>query len=418
MLSFIKDTDKDIILLGANGSGKSSFANFLKNSNIGSLTVLPAQRNLYLNSDSYVKLSEASVDLTSIQQEQNQRSFKGYDDSSIKEFNKVITAYVNNHVIESSSFYTGNQPEISFKESKIGNLFAIFNKLIPNITFEINTSIRTIYPTINGNSYHFNELSDGERAIVYYISHTLVADENSTIIIDEPEIYINASLYKSLWDILIAKRPDCQFIFITHSFDFIASRDSESTKLLWIKNFNPPVNWTIENLPNINDIPVHLIAELASSRKPILFCEGELSGFDYKLYSLLFSSKYNVQPVGNHLSVIQYTRAINKQINMVNAIGIIDRDQNEQEQINTYKKDKIYTLPFNEIEMLLLYESLMKKVLENCCDNPDDKIKRFKENFFKEVTNKKDRIITAAIKKYMDTEISNYRIQSFGSVTG
>ena len=48
--------------------------------------------------------------------------------------------------------------------------------------------------------YHGQEMSDGERVILYLIGQCLSLPERSVIIIDEPEIHLHKSLVDKLWN--------------------------------------------------------------------------------------------------------------------------------------------------------------------------------------------------------------------------
>ena len=61
------------------------------------------------------------------------------------------------------------------------------------------------------------------------------------------------------------------------------------------------------------------------------------------------------------------------------AYGIIDYDWMDEEKIAKYKKKNIFVLPFNEIEMLLVDEAVVKSVLAS-----DDQDKELKLNKFQE----------------------------------
>ena len=100
----------------------------------------------------------------------------------------------------------------------------IWNKIFPEITFVLESDERVVEVEKNGSKYSINGLSDGERCILFYIGNVLLAPENSYIIVDEPETFLNAAVYNELWDLLISERPDCQFIFASHNMDFVQSR--------------------------------------------------------------------------------------------------------------------------------------------------------------------------------------------------
>lgn len=422
LLEIIRDTNKNIILLGANGSGKSSLANFLKNSGDQRIIVAPAQKYLFISEGGGYR-NEATPDYDSIRCKQRERDFKNVPDISDFRyyFKDLITALINEYAEEASNQYLGNA-SIEFNKSKMGILCRIFNELLPNIQLDINVKNRSLnaISLSTNKKYDFNLMSDGERAVVFYLANVLIADHNSIIVIDEPETYINPSIYKELWDCLISERSDCQFIFITHSMDFIASRDGENTKFYWLKKFTPPESWEIETLPTIGEMPKILVAELASSRKPILFCEGTLESWDYQIYSILFSDKYTIQPVESHTSVINYTKAFNESnhLHHNSAIGIIDGDLLFGNRIAQYKKRNIHVLSFNEIEMVLLWLPIIEKVLTpfNDINSVQSKIKEFQQKFFSSIQNNKQRIITAAVKKEIDGELESYRVQNDKSI--
>lgn len=61
--------------------------------------------------------------------------------------------------------------------------------------------------------YNGNKMSDGERAIFYFIGEVLCAKENSLIIIDEPENHLHKSILVRLWNAIESVRDDCMYIY-------------------------------------------------------------------------------------------------------------------------------------------------------------------------------------------------------------
>ena len=151
-------------------------------------------------------------------------------------------------------------------------------------------------------------LSDGEKAIFYYIAHVLLAQEKSYIIVDEPENHLHLALVSKLWDTLELIREDCQFIYLTHNLEFANTRTN--SKKIWMKSFTAPATWDMQEIESNKDIPQVLYMELLGSRKAILFCEGKKTSYDINLYSRLFPN-YLVIPVDGHMQVINFTRAFN-----------------------------------------------------------------------------------------------------------
>lgn len=127
--------------------------------------------------------------------------------------------------------------------------------------------------TDNSEKYDFMSLSDGEKAVFYYIAHVLSAKPTSFIIVDEPENHLHLSIISKLWNTLESVRTDCRFIYLTHNLDFAASRNN--VEKLWMKKFEAPANWDLQRLPENDEIPEMIYMEILGSRKQILFCEGK-----------------------------------------------------------------------------------------------------------------------------------------------
>ena len=189
-------------------------------------------------------------------------------------------------------------------------------------------------------------MSDGERVAFFYIATVVAAPKQSFIIVDEPENHLNPAIYNKIWDKLIAVRNDCQFIFISHTMDFINARSN--FELVKIKNFIRPNKFEFEFLGNaLEDIPAEVIVDIVGSRKPLLFCEGSKNDYDYKIYEKLFGDQYTVIPTGNCLSVENSVEACNMHAttySIQSAIGIIDSDLKSAEEIERLKAKKVYTL--------------------------------------------------------------------------
>ena len=235
------------------------------------------------------------------------------------------------------------------------------------------------------------------------IKNQLIAPENSYIVVDEPETFLNAAVYNELWDLLISERPDCQFIFASHNMDFVQSRSNAT--YVWCKKFEAPYNLDYQILQESQEMPLSLLTEVSGTKKPILFCEGTKTSLDYQIYSKLFSEFCFVKPVQGHKQVIQHTKAYNdlQYVHGNTAFGIIDNDWMDENSIQGHKEQNIFVLPFNEVEMILVDEAVVK----SCLHFDDDKEKQRKfENFQQSIIDsckeKKDKIISIALKKRLD----------------
>ncbi|TPR14450.1 AAA family ATPase [Apilactobacillus timberlakei] len=417
ILSKIAIVKRTAVIVGANGSGKSTFVNSLYGSNLSNLTVIPAQKVLYFedynNNISTTSINDYRNDYLRPVNNDFKTKIMGLDIDRklVAPFTALITALIND-----LSQNSNNQRNLKLEcrtKSNWDKLYEIWKKLIPEISFDIDSFKRTIIPVRNGNRYSLNELSDGEKCILFYIANVLLANKNSYIIVDEPETFLNPAIYNKLWDKLLDVRSDCQFIFTSHNIEFISARLNST--IIWCKKFTPPNNVELHPLEN-NELPNSLLTELIGSRKKILFCEGSLSSYDYRIFSKIFMDDYTIKPVKGHDQVIEYTKTFNKLPRWVenSAIGIIDQDGLEDKQIKEYKNDNVFCLPYNEIEMILLDETVIKKVL-NCSKDikeTNDLFNCYKNDFFERVKEKRNEIIYNIAKNRLDSSIKRSFIDS------
>ena len=415
LFSFISKVDSTTVIIGANGAGKSSLINELRKNSIDEMYVLPAQKILYF----VLKIH----DRNEITRERYIQDLKQVDlkyetidlyPSKIENdfsntFTKLITLLVKN--------YTNIVTRRSRKEKDLpltlwDRVEQIWNQIFPEIIFELEPDDRVVKVEKNGSGYSINGLSDGERCILFYIGNVLLAPENSYIIVDEPETFLNAAVYNELWDLLISERPDCQFIFASHNMDFVQSRTNAA--YIWCKKFEAPYSLEYQILDDSLNLPLNLLTEVSGTKKPILFCEGTKTSVDYQIYSKLFSEFCFVKPVQGHKQVIQHTKAYNdlQHIHGNIAFGIIDNDWMDEKSIQEYKDKNIIVLPFNEVEMILVDEAVVK----SCLPFDDDKEKQRKyenlqQSIIESCKEKKDKILSIALKKRLDEFMESHFIE-------
>lgn len=406
LFSFIAKIDSTTVIIGANGAGKSSLINELRKNSIDEMYVLPAQKLLYfllnihernnVTKEKYISESkQVDIKIDTID------LYPFHIENSISNtFTKLITLLVKD--------YTNIVTRRSRKEKDLpptlwDRVEQIWNQIFPEIIFELEPDDRVIKVEKNGSKYSINGLSDGERCILFYIGNVLLAPENSYIIVDEPETFLNGAVYNELWDLLISERPDCQFIFASHNMDFVQSRTNAA--YIWCKKFEAPYSLEYQILDDSLNLPLDLLTEVSGTRKPILFCEGTKTSIDYQIYSKLFSEFCFVKPVQGHKQVIQHTKAYNnlQLLHGNTAYGIIDNDWMDESSIQEQKEQNIFVLPFNEVEMMLVDEAVVK----SCLHFDDDKEKQQKfenlqQSIIESCKEKKDKIISLALKKRLD----------------
>lgn len=416
LFSFIAKIDSTTVIIGANGAGKTSLINELRKNSIDEMYVLPAQKLLYfvsnthnrngITKEKYIQdLKEVNIkyDTIEIQTHQIEDDFSGT-------FTKLITLWVKDFakVMTDNARGVG---EVSI--ALLDRVEQIWNQIFPEITFYPESDDRVLEVVRNGDKYSINGLSDGERCVLFYIGNVLLAPENSYIVVDEPETFLNGAVYNELWDLLISERPDCQFIFASHNMDFVQSRTNAT--YIWCNKFEAPYDFDYEQLEESQEFPLSILAEVSGTRKPILFCEGTKTSIDYQIYSKLFSEFCFVKPVQGHKQVIQHTKAYNdlQLLHGNTAYGIIDNDWMNESSIQEQKEQNIFVLPFNEVEMMLVDEAVVK----SCLPFDDDKEKQQKfenlqQSIIESCEEKKDKIISIALKKRLDEFMEGNCIQN------
>lgn len=289
----------------------------------------------------------------------------------------------------------------------------MFKVLFPDIELRFEDGkIHRLSCIKSGKKYNINGLSEGEKVVLYYAISVFMAKENSFIIVDEPETYINPSLTNVLWDTLTKERKDCQFIFITHSIDFVLGRSN--SKIAWIKNYEYPSTWQFEILEDDNDFPKPMLTEILGSKKPIVFCEGDdKASLDYHIYKSILEKYFTIIPTQGHYQVISCCRALNKLGLNYKAWGIIDGDCISEEKKKKYMEDNIFVLPFNEIEMFILEEKIIMETIKSSYPMTyESKIGDFIQKFWEEVETEKEKIVLSYVKFLVDEYIERWKITS------
>lgn len=381
LYKFYKNLDffsENIVLVGANGSGKTSLVSILKNAMDGrDGVVIPAHKLLIVPTFD----STPNFDTSSNEYYQNQNTiidnrptFKASQSTDLpynevqkygSEFKFLLKMLLAERGNKRNKFCDGvlGDQEVKKEEliSKLDETISIWNNLIEH---------REMFCDNNGNlkirdkrsheEYDAFKMSDGEKIALFLIGKVLLAKDKSIIIVDEPEMYLHKSIVDKLWNKLENERLDCLFVYLTHDLDFASNRQGLK---YWIQDFHYPNNWDIEPLPE-NEIPENLLMKLLGSRKKILFCEGKKDSLDTQIFETLYPN-YTIIPVSSCKDVINYVRSFNKIPNRnVEAIGFIDRDFRNQSQLEKFESEKIYSYSVAEIENLFMIKEFIGKYAE------------------------------------------------------
>ena len=382
LLKAIGFTSSNVVLIGANGSGKTTFANSIREQleKTDNGIVIPAQKLLVFPTyNSIPTYKSAFADYESRQKVclDDKQTFKAeknddYPYSLSKQYSEelriLVSALISERLERRNNFCSnareGDIIHLNDFKSNIDEVIEIWNHLIEHRTL-LCDNLGNLQIECGDEKYPAYKMSDGERVIFYVVGRVMLAKESSLIIVDEPEMHLHKAILNKLWDILEEKRKDCMFIYLTHDIDFASTRIANKR---WLKSYSSSTsgifeNWEIESIAD-SEIPEALLMKILGSRKKVLFCEGKQGSLDRQIIELLFPN-FTITPLASCKDVINYTKAYNKISNKYAvAYGIIDRDFRTKEQLDKLAAENIYSYDVAEIENLFLIEDFIKGFAE------------------------------------------------------
>ena len=291
-----------LVIIGANGSGKTRFGAYIEYQNSITTHRVSAQKILSFPESVSPKSKEIA----------EQEFIYGYYRSNLEDLHKTQMKFINRwkqkintHTLNDFTqllilLHTEEYEEsLNYKEgrtqekpkTKLDIVQSIWEEVLPHRKLLKRAGIIETIPTEQKHTkYNASEMSDGERVIFYLIGQVICTPRNSLIIIDEPEMHIHKSLIKRLFDLIEDERQDCAFVYLTHNVDFAISR--QNSKKIWAKSYEGNNVWDYEILNYVSDLPEDLYLELLGSRKPVIFLEGnDSTSIDYHLFQRISSKK-------------------------------------------------------------------------------------------------------------------------------
>ncbi|MFL7771064.1 MULTISPECIES: DUF4435 domain-containing protein [Proteus] len=406
------ETNQSVLIIGANGSGKSRLGTWmdLKSPQKNMVHRISAQRALTMpDHTTPTSLKQAqnnllygSTDLENLETlwyKEHRRWTRKPATSSLDDYDKLMV-YLFSDKVEVNSKYIElvklSDERVEPLTTKLDKVKYIWEKTLPHR--ELVLGGLTIQTRVKGNNdivYNPSEMSDGERVIFYLIGQCLAAPENGIIIIDEPEIHLHKSVQVPLWKDIEKLRPDCLFVYMTHDTDFAAAL--HEAKKIWLKGYDGSC-WDWEYVPDVEGLPESLLIEILGSRKPIVFVEGENGSYDVSLYRAVLNS-YLVIPSGSCSQVIQNVKALrtSEELHYMEVSGIIDRDRRVEGEIQSLLEYGIYTLSVAEVENLFCVPEVITLVSEQLVRNPDQDLQSVKDFVFRAISSELDTQISLRV---------------------
>lgn len=408
----------NLVLIGANGSGKTRLGVFIEEKLQQHITVhrISAQKALKLPDYAQIKnLGQAQDEFlvgysgealrnNGVAWAKNNYRWQNGSPatSSLNDYEQLLSLLFAK-TTERDRLHTEQtrtQKEyIEVSDSVTDKIVKIWSDLMPHRSIKFSDG-QVLISKKDQKEYHGKDMSDGERVILYLIGSCLCAPDNSIIIIDEPEVHIHKSIVSKLWNKIEEHCQNKLMIYITHDLDFGTSR-SDATKL-WIKAYHGENIWEWDFIPLEENLPESLFLEILGNRKNIVFCEGESSSIDSSVYQLVYPD-FHIMPRGGGDKVIESTKAFlnNPSLHHLVAFGLIDSDFKEEEEKEILQRHGIYTIPVAEIENVYCIEPIIKIISLHLGLNPDETfdkavnfiIESLKSEFDVQVSSKAEKII-------------------------
>ncbi|KKQ71443.1 MAG: ABC transporter ATP-binding protein-like protein [Candidatus Peregrinibacteria bacterium GW2011_GWC2_39_14] len=345
--------EKNIVIVGANGSGKTRLGSKLEQINN------PTKR---ISAQRYLQLSEvvqkqdhetAESQLRSVYK--NQSPIQPQND-----FQQVLMSLFAEESWRNEKAINDINTKGSLKKEELlksvkEQVIEVWNFVFPYRTLKLEKDrVRAVNET---NEFSGAEMSDGEKVGLYLISQILLADKDCILIIDEPELHLHKSLMVRLWNKLEECRNDCTFIYITHDLDFAVSKPSN--KLIWIQGYKNSL-WDWKELDPNEVIPENLFLEILGSRKPVLFVEGNKGSLDMQIYQTYYEN-FTVIPCGSCEKVIEAVKGLrtHSDLHDKKVYGLIDKDFRTEEQLTSLKDAGIFSITLNEVENIFLVPEIV-----------------------------------------------------------
>ena len=351
---------KNVSIIGGNGAGKSSLMRKIRQQN-PTFTIISAHKNLTIKQGLYRANDDTwlAQNKSHFSSPESSTHVPGNNNSVQDDFNQMIEIVFRDYTDESVTALN-NGKKLEEINRKLDVIFEIWNLIFIDKKLLYNDKKIKVRASGEESCYDIENLSDGERSALYVLIKVILSDSSPTIIIDEPETFLNPSILNQLFDECEKIKNESSFIYFSHDLEFVTTRKNNS--IFWIKEYKFPHTWSI--LPTEpNSIPEELIVKVVGAKKQkILFVESE-NNKDAQLYQLIYPD-FKVWPVGGCENVINYTKAFNSRTEKFNKeyFGLIDRDLKTDAQVTSLEQDKVFCLFVAVYENLFLNKEIIKFV--------------------------------------------------------
>lgn len=359
-----------LLIVGANGAGKSRFAARMAADLGGRAYCLSALRALY--DHSRPDPSPSSIDGL---YESRCREGGLFRSDITGAFDRLMALLMHEEMLdlvrrkfEAATGKTRREAGPTLLDRTI----AVWQEIFPDNRILVEGERMLIERRDAPGAYAASRLSAGESAVLYYIGALLFAPRGGIVMVDSPEMFMHPASMAALWNRLEQLRPDCTMVYTTHDLDFAASRGDAS--VVWVRGCDPRGEvWDYELLPPDSGFGPEIYSALIGARKPVMFIEGDgMRSIDSRLYPLVFRD-YTVRSLGSCNKVIESVRSFNDltDFHHLAACGIVDRDRRDAHEVEYLRSRRIMVPEVAEVENLMMLEHVVRALAEANGRNPD-----------------------------------------------
>lgn len=354
-----------VVVIGPNGSGKTRRSRELSSDR--EIQVINALRNTRISPQlQAMALQQAKDNLTN---HLAQAKAQPYEISS--DFDFLLTSLLveasNNSLEFVRQLRLGATPHLP-PPTTLDRIQVLWSRFFPGRTIKFVDYSPIVINEVFGKGvpaeYSAWQMSDGEKAALYLAGRTLNAPIGAVMLIDEPETHFHSLLAAEFWDEIERARPDVRFIYVTHDMYFASSRKNSHVLLASPFDGLTPLDLA----DDVSDDVAALLlgtASLSFFASRVIFCEGDDSSYDSRLYEAWFGGDGSsvVRGVGSSEMVLRCVTALNEasMTRNLSVCGIIDRDFHPDALLAALPHNVI-ALGVHEVESLLALPAVVSAV--------------------------------------------------------
>ncbi|MED5546026.1 MAG: AAA family ATPase [Pseudomonadota bacterium] len=366
-ISLTVDAGRPLFIVGRNGTGKSALMNWLQRKSQLNTSYLPGSRTALFDGESLSLTPNSRRDLTNdltVWDNSTETRWRNHvgnrrNEKAIHDLTAAEHQYKSdcaNKIAENlGPVETANAiAKLQAKEAPLDRVNQFLEQA--NIPVRMLIADNELKATLEGNTFSYARMSDGERIALILIAEVISAKPGVVFLIDEPELHLHRSIITPLIATLIKSRPDCQFVISTHELDLpssvLNSRVCIVRSVTWQDN-GEAGHWELDIVDQAVDLPEEFVTDILGSRRRILFTEGDATSLDVPMYSVLFP-QVSIRPKGSCKSVQQAVVGIRSTTSLhhTEAFGLVDNDGMADQTIVDFQAEGIYPLPLFSVESL------------------------------------------------------------------